>query len=182
MNEKDLVKKSQNGDKNAFEDLIRMFYPYVSGFLLKNTNNNDLAEDLTQETFLKMVQNIEKYDLKSKVGFGTWLITIAKNCYIDYLRKNKVIISDIQELQIDDGSDISEDVIVKMEYEQVNEIINSLPPEQGIAIRMKYEENLTLEEIANKFGVKPKTIKSRIFDGKRKIRKIVNANKKGETL
>lgn len=81
MNEKDLVKKSQNGDRKAFEDLIRMFYPYVSGFLLKNTNNSDLAEDLTQETFLKMVQNIEKYDLKSKAGFGTWLITIAKNCY-----------------------------------------------------------------------------------------------------
>lgn len=58
MNEKDLVKKSQNGDKKAFEDLIRMFYPYVSGFLLKNTNNGDLAEDLTQETFLKLVQNI----------------------------------------------------------------------------------------------------------------------------
>lgn len=178
MNEKDLVKKSQNGDRKAFEDLIRMFYPYVSGFLLKNTNNSDLAEDLTQETFLKMVQNIEKYDLKSKAGFGTWLITIAKNCYIDYLRKNKVIISDIEALQIDDGSDISDEIMKKME----NEIISSLPPEQGIAIRMKYEENLTLEEIAIKFGVKPKTIKSRIFDGKKKIRKIFNAKEKGESL
>lgn len=182
MNEKDLVKKSQNGDKKAFEDLIRMFYPYVSGFLLKNTNNSDLAEDLTQETFLKMVQNIDKYDLKSKAGFGTWLITIAKNCYIDYLRKNKVILSNIEALQIDDGSDISDEIMKKMEYEEVNKIISSLPPEQGIAIRMKYEENLTLEEIANKFGVKPKTIKSRIFDGKKKIRKIFNAKEKGESL
>lgn len=69
-----------------------------------------------------------------------------------------------------------------MEYEEVNEIISSLPPEQGIAIRMKYEENLTLEEIAIKFGVKPKTIKSRIFDGKKKIRKIFNAKEKGESL
>ena len=67
----------------------------------------------------------------------------------------------------------------KMEYEEVNEIISILPPEQGIVIRMKYEENLTLEEIANKFGVKPKTIKSRIFDGKKKYEKSLMQKRKG---
>ena len=61
MGEKELVKRCQKGDKKAFEELVERFYPYVSGFLLKTTRNSILAEDLTQETFLKMIRNIEKY-------------------------------------------------------------------------------------------------------------------------
>lgn len=59
MGEKELVKRCQKGDKKAFEELVERFYPYVSGFLLKTTRNSILAEDLTQETFLKMIRNIE---------------------------------------------------------------------------------------------------------------------------
>ena len=58
MGEKELVKRCQKGDKKAFEELVERFYPYVSGFLLKTTRNSILAEDLTQETFLKMIRKI----------------------------------------------------------------------------------------------------------------------------
>lgn len=61
MNEKALIKKCQRGDKQAFEELIRLYYDYVSGFLLKTTMDSTLSEDLTQETFLKMIRSIEKF-------------------------------------------------------------------------------------------------------------------------
>lgn len=77
MGEKELVKRCQKGDKKAFEELVEQFYPYVSGFLLKTTRNSILAEDLTQETFLKMIRNIEKYRPEG-ASFGTWLISIAR--------------------------------------------------------------------------------------------------------
>ncbi len=178
MNEKALVRACQKGEKQAFEDLIQMFYPFVSKFLLKTTGDGPLSEDLTQETFLKMIRSIKCYNLDGGASFGTWLVTIAKNCYIDYLRRNRVKLVDIENLPLEDSSDLAFLVEKKLEYEEVLRAIETLPKEQALAIRMKYEENLTLAEIAERFGVPLKTVKSRIHDGTVKLRKMLNLNER----
>lgn len=62
VDEKALIKRCQRGDRRAFDELIRRYYDYVSGFLLKNTMDAPLCENLTQETFLKMIRSIERFD------------------------------------------------------------------------------------------------------------------------
>ena len=171
MNEKALIKKCKRGEKQAFEELIRLYYDYVSGFLLKTTAQKELSEDLTQETFLKMIRSIDKFDQSKSAAFGTWLITIAKNCYIDHLRKNRVGSLNIDDLALADERCVADDVERKLQYEQLRSEIDALPSEQGTAIRLKYEEDMTLAEIAERFNVEPKTIKSRIHDGTVKLRK-----------
>lgn len=57
MNELKVLKQCQNGNKQAFNELITFYYPFVYKFLLKITNKNDVAEDMTQETFLKLRLN-----------------------------------------------------------------------------------------------------------------------------
>lgn len=96
VHETALIKKCQRGDRQAFDDLIRLYYDYIFGFLLKSTMDKDLTEDLTQETFLKMIRNIERFDPDGRVGFGTWLVTIAKNSYIDHLRRNHIFLENIR--------------------------------------------------------------------------------------
>ena len=96
VHETALIKKCQRGDRQAFDDLIRLYYDYIFGFLLKSTMDKDLTEDLTQETFLKMIRNIERFDPDGRVGFGTWLVTIAKNSYIDHLRRNRIFLENIR--------------------------------------------------------------------------------------
>lgn len=59
----------------------------------------------------------------------------------------------------------------KLQYQEMQAAIDTLPPEQGLAIRLKYVEDMTLQEIAAQFDVQPKTIKSRIHDGTVKLRK-----------
>ncbi|WP_367997702.1 MULTISPECIES: RNA polymerase sigma factor [Ruminococcus] len=59
----------------------------------------------------------------------------------------------------------------KLQYQELQAAIDTLPPEQGLAIRLKYVEDMTLQEIAAQFGVQPKAIKSRIHDGTVKLRK-----------
>ena len=110
MNEKALIKKCQRGNRTAFDELIRLYYEYVSGFLLKITMNETLTEDLTQETFLKMIRSIEKFDTEGSAGFGTWLVTIAKNCYIDNLRRNRVYIEDIESIPFADVRNVADEV------------------------------------------------------------------------
>jgi len=182
LRETALITASQKGDRQAFEELIRMFYPYVSGFLLKMTCDESLKEDLTQETFLKMIQNIEYFDTGGNAGFGTWLIAIAKNCYIDYLRRNRIIPADIEEFQIDDPHDMAGMVLQKMQYYEALRAIETLPPEQGLVIRLKYEQDLTLAEIAKHLGIPPKTVKSRIHEGTVKLRKILKISRREEKL
>lgn len=141
---------------------------------LKATENETLCEDLTQETFLKMIRSIEKFEPDGSAAFGTWLITIAKNCYLDHLRRNRIHFEDIETLQPTDEKNVANEVEQKLRYEQVTEAMKALPPEQALAIRLKYVEDMTLAQIAERFGVQPKTVKSRIHDGTAKLRKKLN--------
>lgn len=180
MNEKALIKRCQRGDRQAFDELIRLYYDYVSGFLIKNTADEQLTEDLTQETFLKMINGIEKFDPGGSASFGTWLITIAKNCYIDHLRRKRIYPENIDELQIEDDKNVADEVERKLEYERVMLALEALPPEQAIAIRLKYVEDMTLTQIAERFGVQQKTVKSRIHDGTVKLRKRLNLKERAD--
>ena len=63
--------------------------------------------------------------------------------------------------------------VEKMTYEDVQKMLLHLPPEQGVAIRLKYEEGLPLEAIARKFDIPPKTVKSRIHEGTEKLRRLL---------
>lgn len=69
------------------KELIRAFYPYVTKYLLKLTQDEHLTEDLTQDAFLKLIRTIERYDINGKAAFATYIITIAKNTFIDYTKK-----------------------------------------------------------------------------------------------
>lgn len=179
MNDKAIIKRCQRGDRQAFDELIRLYYDYVFGFLLKNTADEILSEDLTQETFLKMIRSIEKYDPGGSASFGTWLITIAKNCYIDYLRRNRIRLEDIDSLPVEDERNVADEVERKLQYEQIMEAMETLPPEQALAIKLKYVEDMTLAQIAEQFGVQQKTIKSRIHDGTVKLRRKLNLKERG---
>lgn len=171
MDEKTLIKRCRRGDRQAFDELIRLYYGYVFGFLLKSTSDEILTEDLTQETFLKMILNIEKFDPYGSAELGTWLITIAKNCYIDHLRRNRIYIEDISDLPIEDKRNVEEEAERRLSFEQLTKALDTLPKEQALAIRLKYVEDMTLAQIAERFGVAPKTVKSRIHDGTVKLRR-----------
>lgn len=172
MNEKALIQKCQRGDRQSFDKLIRLYYDYVLGFFLKTTENRTLSEDLAQETFLKMIQNIEKFEPNGQAAFGTWLITIAKNCCIDHLRRNRICLTDIEFLPLEGSQNGADKVEQKLQYnEQILSVMETLPPEQALAIRLKYVEDMTLAQIAARFGVQPKTVKSRIHEGIVKLRK-----------
>lgn len=121
-----------------------------------------------------MIRNIEKFDPGGSVAFGTWLITIAKNCYIDHLRRNRIELEDIDSLPLEDERNVEDEVEQKLRYEPGHGGMEKLLPEQALAIKLKYVEDMTLAQIAERFGVPPKTIKSRIHDGTVKLRKALN--------
>lgn len=176
MDEYSLIISAQKGEKEAFQSLIVYYYPYVSKFLCGTSGNETLSEDLTQDTFIKLIRGIEKFDVHGSAAFATYVMTIAKNCYIDYLRRNKQIYIDIEEQEIESGFNLQDIVIDKMQTDQVFKILNKLPPEQAEAIKLKYLEQRTLCEIAQRFHCEPKTIKSRIHNGIIKLRQALKGD------
>ena len=171
MGERSLILKAQKGEKEAFQDLIVFYYPYVSKFLYKLTHDSSLSEDLTQDTFVKLIRGIDRFDVRKKAAFSTWVMTIAKNCYLDSLRRSKPETLSFEEQDLPSSFDVQGRVLDRMQAEKLKRVLESLPPEQAAAIRLKYCERQTLREIADRFSCDPKTVKSRIHNGMTKLRK-----------
>jgi RNA polymerase sigma factor, sigma-70 family len=184
MEENKLIKRCQVGDKEAFQELISKYHPFVYKFLIKVTANEDVAEDITQETFLKIIKNIEKFDVHGKAKFSTYTITVSKNCYIDYLRKEKKFLQDLaidENINTEDINTNTENIVLDKIYgEEVKKELENLSEEQKLAVKMKYMEGLTLKEIGDKLELEPKTVKSRIHNGIVKLRKIFGGDDKYE--
>lgn len=174
MEDNKIIKRCKTGDKSAFEELITKYHPYVYKFLIKLCGDEDLSQDLTQETFIKVIRNIDKFDIYGKASFSTYIITISKNCFVDYYRKQRRAMNDVE---IDENlnlqyQDLEEAVMDKMEAESASAYLDKLPEEQRLVIKMKYIEGLTLKEIGEQLKLEPKTIKSRIHNGMVKLRKL----------
>ena len=167
MREENVIKRCQSGDESAFEELISFYYPHVSGFLSNMACRRDMIEDIVQETFIKMIRGIDRFDLRGNAKFSTYLFTIARNCYIDAIRREKQTGFNIDELEnLLTAPESTEELILhRMEFEDLEAELDRLPPVQQTAVRLKYFEGLSLKEIGAVTGVEEKTVKSRIHRG-----------------
>ena len=177
MNEKELIRRCQSGEKAAFEELIRTFYPYVTKYLLKLTHSETLTEDLTQDVFLKVIRTIENYKTNGRAMFATYVITIAKNTFIDHIRRNKAVVCELTEAELSSGESVEDEALKSIEYGEIVKYIDDLPPNQAAVIRLKYIDEYTLKEIENITGVPLKTVKSRIHEGTKKLRSFLKTDK-----
>ena len=177
MNDYNMIKKCKQGDKEAFQLLISRYHPFVYKFLLKAAQNEQIAEDLTQEIFLKMVRGIDKFDLDGRAAFSTYIITVSRNTYIDFLRKEKRHIHNVpieEGLNIQDtGVSVEDAVADRLCGQNIMADLNNLSEEQRTAIKLKYIEGMTLKEISEKLNIEPKTVKSRIHNGIVRLRKLL---------
>lgn len=170
MNIHTLIKKCQNGNKESFNELVKFYYPFVLKFLMKLVCNKNITEDLVQETFIKIIKNIDNFDINGKASFNTYLISIAKHTYIDYLRKNNKELQEIDIEKIPDKTDSYKKYFINENYNLMLEKIENLPLYQKEAIKLKYIEGYTLKEIAKIQKVESKTVKSRLFEGRKKLK------------
>lgn len=170
MEEQALIIQAQHGDTTALAQLLQFHYPFVMKYLIKVTLDPHLAEDLAQETMLKCINKIKLYNGSSK--FSSWLITLATHLYIDGLRKRKrERIWHEQELKLRQikyqSAHHSDD------WPVVLDALGSISPEVRTPIVLKYYYGYTLEEIAQMMDIPLGTVKSRIHNGVKLIRKQV---------
>lgn len=140
-NEKKLIKELMAGSEEAFDLIYKEYSKLVYYIIYQIVENEDVANDLTNDTFLTMYNKIDQH--KTEKSFKYWLLTIAKNKAKDYLRKNKEIYILNEELVMD-KQDIKEDL-----KEFINRCISILNDEEKQIFNYYIVFNLTFKEIAH---------------------------------
>ncbi|NUN13673.1 MAG: RNA polymerase sigma factor [Myxococcales bacterium] len=168
-----LMERYCGGDARAFDRLLKRHGGPIYNFILRHVHNPTLAEDLTQETFMRVIRGAGDYERRAK--FTTWLYTIARNQCIDALRRAKHRRHPSLDQPLDSAesrtlgdtvkSDLpdSERGVVDSEFSVVLErALARLPEEQREVFLMRQYQNLQFQEIAEITGVSPNTVKSRM--------------------
>ena len=152
----------------SFDNLLNSNWDYVYNYLLKKTSNEYISEEITIKSFSKAFEKIKMYD--PKYNFKTWLISIAKNNYSDYLKKKKLLFKEVNSQKIESiVSEINpeQDMINRENYDNLNSKIDELKPMYRDMIKYRYLEDLSIQEISKKLNQPVNTVKIKIFRAKK---------------
>jgi RNA polymerase sigma-70 factor, ECF subfamily len=175
-----LAKLSRNGDRRAFAELVDLYKDKIYHLGYRMLNQRQEAEDVVQETFLRVYTNLDRYDENQK--FSTWIYRIATNLCIDRLRKRKPSYSIDAELPEGEGTDwhallASDDaspeteLILSETQQHIREAIQSLPDKYKSIVVLRYLHDLSLQEISDILEMPVTTVKTRVHRGREFLRK-----------
>ena len=169
-----LIRRIQNGDLEAFETLVRKHYQNIYQFCVRRCNGDTaLAADLTQDSFLKLVEHIQQYKLTGK--FINFLLTIAVNTCNNHFKRNSPDIVDMDTLSVlSDSQNISEGILRQEDARIIQQAIDRLPDMQKEVVILRFYHDKRLKEIAAITGVSLPTAKSRLKQGLDKLKRYLD--------
>ena len=166
-----LILRFQEGDVNAYNELVKRYKDRLLNFVLRYFNNVEQAEDVVQDTLIKLYTHASYY--KNVAKFSTWIFTIAKNNALTELRKNKRKKTDslwTEDGQIIDINSKEESLDSKVQneiaIEQLNKFLDEIPENFRMAVVLRDFQELSYEEISKILEIPIGTIKSRINRGR----------------
>ncbi|PDH53443.1 MAG: RNA polymerase subunit sigma-70 [Cryomorphaceae bacterium MED-G14] len=159
----------------SFDNLLSTNWDYVYNFLKKKCNDDFLSEEITIKSFSKAFEKIHLFNEQYK--FKTWIVSIAKNQLNDYLKKKKIRFENIENIKSEsfkNNFNPEEELINKERYNYVNEKIDELKPMYKEIIKLKYIEDLSINQISQKLNQPVNTIKIKIYRAKRILNQILD--------
>ena len=168
-----LIEKSKNGNKGAFNILVNKYHPRVYASLFSFTKSKEDSEDLSQQTFIKVWQQLNSF--RGESAFFTWIYRIAINLAKNYVSsagyKKQKISSSIEHFEIDVSSfeDLESIVIHEQSIKEINNFIITMPESLKTAFTMREVEGKSYEEISNITNTPIGTVRSRIFRARESI-------------
>jgi RNA polymerase sigma-70 factor (ECF subfamily) len=173
-----LVTAAQRGDQAALDALVRRYHGPLAQFLDRMLGDPEAAGDVAQETLLKMIRALPRYQPRAK--FSTWLYTIATNLARDHLRRSRH--RDRWQQSLDDpdhGPDepatehglVADRAVLTLTREDVRRALETLSPEHRAVMLLHYFEGLSYKEIAQALGCTIGTVGSRLHYAIRHLRR-----------
>lgn len=162
LDDRKLIENYLKGDEKALELLIRNYLNSVYNFVLGYVNNPRDAEDIVQETFVRVWRHLKKFDPKKGI-FKTWIFAIAKNAAIDFLRTKKKLMSfsEMTDLIPDPAPPLFELVEQRGMSQNIKIAIANFSDKYRQVFSLRYEQDFTFQQIAKSLGESLNTVKSR---------------------
>ena len=156
MTDEQLVRAYIDGSNEAFDALLKRHEVRVYNYILRVVKNEDVANDIFQETFVKAIMTIKQWRYTESGKFLAWISRIAHNLIIDYYRQEKsenLQSADLSDVDILNRKELCEDTIEDVLIQEqilkdVKYLIQELPPLQREVLNMRYYQNLSFKEIA----------------------------------
>ncbi len=173
ISEIDFIEQLRQGDNGGFEILYDRYSAMLFGIILRVVNDNEDAENLLQDCFVKIWKNIASYDA-TKGRLATWMINVARNTAIDFTRskvfsqrkRNQSIENGITSTPAISHSPIPTDTI------GLRQIVNKLPSQHREIIEWMYFEGFTQQEISDNFEIPLGTVKTRARNALIELRRV----------
>ena len=185
LSDYELIKQFMNGSQPSIEELITRYKSKVYTYILLMVKNQQLAEDLFQETFIKVIQSLKMHKYKDNGKFVSWIIRIAHNLVIDHFRKEKQINTcnnEDYEADLFNSSKFSakniEQLIVHDQIiKDVRKLIDELPDDQREVVMLRHYGQLSFKEIAEQTDVSINTALGRMRYALINMRKMIEEKK-----
>jgi RNA polymerase sigma-70 factor (ECF subfamily) len=166
-----IARRLRRRDPDLLDHLIEQYQHRLLRYLVYLSGNRELAEDLFQETWIRVLERGHQYDGKHE--FSTWLYAVARNLTIDYLRKKSPVsldglMEDEQHAPLEPADTRPSAWEVVQQHEQAERIsaaLVSIPAEYRETVVLRFQEGLALDEIATVTGARLGTVKSRLYRG-----------------
>ena len=181
LNDNELVQRFIAGDQYSLEILIQRHKGRVFSYILLIVKKQELAEDIFQETFIKVIRSLKKGKYTENGKFVSWVLRISHNLIIDHFRKEKLkgtVSNDSLDIDIFNSQKFSEDTIEDQMINiqilsEVKDLIQELPEDQQQVIIMRHYLDLSFKEIAEQTDVSINTALGRMRYALINLRKLV---------
>ena len=182
LSDEQLVKNYANGDRDDFDNLLASYHQKIYSYILFLVHDDEVADDLFQETFMKAIVTIRQGRYVESGRFSAWLTRIAHNLVIDKYRQDRnsnVISNDASDADLFNDVSLSDITVeMKMITEQsltdVGRLLKELPDNQKEVLYMRFYQDLSFKEIADATGVSINTALGRMRYGLINLRKMVS--------
>lgn len=181
ISDKVLIKRYLQGNQASLEKLIIRHKNKVFAYILMIVKDKELADDLFQDTFIKVINTIKAGSYKEEGKFIQWVMRIAHNLIIDHFRKSKripVIDNNNDEFDIFDtisltDASVEEQMVTDQIHEDVRKLIEYLPPEQKEVLFMRHYSDMSFKDIAEQTDVSINTALGRMRYALINLRKLI---------
>lgn len=182
MTDEQLVKAYAQGNNDAFDTLLQRHQNRVFNYILRIVKNEDVANDIFQDTFVKAITNIRKGRYTDNGKFPAWITRIAHNLIIDFYRQEKsenVQSCDAEDVDLLNRKELSEanieDLLIDEQIkDDVRMLVDELPESQREVLMMRYYRNMSFKEIAEITGVSINTALGRMRYALMNMRRIAS--------
>lgn len=165
------VKVAKDRDRQAFQQLFAHFAPRIKSFILKQNVSDEVAEDLTQEVMVTVWQKAHLFD-PEKARLSTWLFRIARNKFIDKVRRQKYIEVDVDNhVQVMEAAEKTDEPVIQMQdQKRILKALEVLKPDLRQVIELSFYKDMSHSQISEALGLPLGTVKSRIRIAFQKLR------------